>query len=58
MERFAATVNGQKPFFVVGKLFILNVYRSPFYTLRKRQKTKGLLTFSEGVEMEHWAEKG
>ena len=29
-----------------------------FYTPWKRQKTKGLLTFSEGIEMEHWAKMG
>ena len=27
-----------------------------FYTPGKRQKTFGLLTFSRGIEMEHWAE--
>ena len=25
-----------------------------FYTPWKRQKTKGFLTFSRGIEMEHW----
>ena len=25
-----------------------------FYTPRKREKTKGLLAFSGGIELEHW----
>ena len=29
-----------------------------FYTPWKRQKTKGFLTFSGGIEMEHWHEMG
>ena len=31
---------------------------SHFYTPWKRQKTKGFLTFSGGIEMRHWREKG
>ena len=26
-----------------------------FYTLWKRQESKGFLTFPRGIEMEHWA---
>ena len=29
-----------------------------FYTPIKRQKTKGSLTFSGGIEMKHWAKIG
>ena len=29
-----------------------------FYTPRKRQKTRGFLTFSRGLEIEHWSEMG
>ena len=29
-----------------------------FYTTWKRQKTFGFLTFSRGIEMEHWAKMG
>ena len=29
-----------------------------FYTRWKSQKTKGFLTFSGGIEMEHWAKMG
>ena len=29
-----------------------------FYTPWKRQKTYGFLTFSWGIEMEHWAKTG
>ena len=31
---------------------------SHFYTPWKRQKTKGFLTFSGGIEMWHWAKMG
>ena len=31
---------------------------SHFHTPWKRQKTKGFLTFSGGIEMEYWREKG
>ena len=31
---------------------------SHFYTPWKRQKTFSFLTFSVGIEMEHWREKG
>ena len=37
------------------------IYFSPvshFYTPLKRQKTKGLLTFSGGIEMWHWTKMG
>ena len=30
----------------------------PFYTSWKRQKTKGFLTFSGGMERENWAKMG
>ena len=29
-----------------------------FYTPLKRQKIKGFLTFSGGIEIDHWCEKG
>ena len=29
-----------------------------FYTPWKRQKTKGFLTFSDGIKMEHWTDMG
>ena len=29
-----------------------------FYTPWKRQKTKGFLAFSEGIEVERWAKMG
>ena len=29
-----------------------------FYTPWKRQKTKGIATFSGGLEMEHWFKMG
>ena len=29
-----------------------------FYTPWKRQKTSGFLTFSGGIEMEHWRQNG
>ena len=31
---------------------------SHFYALRKRQKTKGFLTFSGGIEVRHWNKMG
>ena len=31
---------------------------SHFYTPRKRQKIKGFLTFSGGIEMLHWTKMG
>ena len=39
---------------------LLTHFRStfPFYTPRKRQKTGGFLTFSEGIAREDWTEMG
>ena len=31
---------------------------SHFYTRSKRQKTKGFMTFSGGIEMWHWTKMG
>ena len=41
-------------------IMLLTHFRSmfPFYTPWKRQKTFGFLTFSGGIESEHWPEMG
>ena len=36
----------------------INPFMSHFYTPWKLQKTKGFLTFSGGIEMEHWSKMG
>ena len=57
---FAEIVNNWEPLTIFAKRSILTHFSpvSHLYTPRKRQKTKGFLTFSGGIEIWYWTKMG